>query len=90
MFQPELARGKQIELSQTELYDPSDFSGLSDPSDLSDQSAGSRVLKWFKFAAGVRTTCDCDLEISNTKSKARLLENLSSSCSTAIFRLMDV
>ena len=67
MFPPELARGKQIELSQTELYDPSDLSDLSDPSDLSDQSAGSRVLKWFKFAAGVRTTCDCDLEISNTK-----------------------
>ena len=84
------------EISQT---DPSDLSDLSDPDDLSDlsdpsapteQSAGSRVLKWFKFAAGVRTTGDCAVEISSTKSKARLLLNLSSSCWIAIFGLMDV
>ena len=78
------------ELSQT---DPSGLSDLSDPSDPSaptEQSAGSRVLKWFKFAAGVHTACDCAVEVSSTKSKARLLENLSSSCWMAIFGLMDV
>ena len=85
------------ELSQT---DPSNLSDLSNPSDLSDpsaptgrsseQSAGSRVLKWFKFATDMPTTCDCAVEISSTKSKARLLENLSSSCWMAIFGLMDV
>ena len=88
------------ELSQTDPSNLSDLSDLSNPSDLSDpsaptgrsseQSAGSRVLKWFKFAADMRTTCDCAVEISSTKSKARLLENLSSSCWMAIFGLMDV
>ena len=94
-FGPAVSR-VQTELSQTDstdlsdLSDPSDLSDLSDPFAPIEQSAGSRVLKWFKFAAGVRTTCDCAVEISSTKSKASLLLNLSSSCWMAIFGLMDV